>query len=246
VSYERPPLNAVNFTWVGQSAGDLPEGEKNWPWQTVFYGGTSSSFASGALGTLGANAVAGTANATAISPTSLHTYWTLDAAASRALVNPLATRATTPLSSRHHPCVASPVGTHAYTQLVGIPSHQAIAVLQHLPGPIDVFLASTPSAFASDATQARSPRVLVFSVFLSDVILLKRQPLIQVTEPAKLVGLYQDGREWRVVEDVRLQTLYTRQPLEVVYAEEAQNQQIQVLSQKVALMRAQLYEAGVR
>jgi hypothetical protein len=58
-------------------------------------------------------------------------------------------------------------------------------------------------------------------VFISDTILLTRQPLIQVTEPDKRVGLYQDVREWRVAEDVRLQTLHTRKPLEVVYVEEA-------------------------
>jgi hypothetical protein len=84
-----------------------------------------------------------------------------------------------------------------------------------------VLLGSTPSAFDTDYTLVRYNRLPVFSILLSDAILLTRQPLIQVTEPDKLVGLYQDVREWRVAEDVRLQTLYTRKPLEVVYVEEA-------------------------
>jgi hypothetical protein len=165
--------------------------------------------------------ISSTTSSPTINPLGLLTDWTLDATDSSAQISPLATRATTPLASSYHPGTVPPVETRAYNQLVAIPSSQAIAVLPHTPGPIDVLLGSTPSAFDTDYTLVRYNRLPVFSILLSDAILLTRQPLIQVTEPDKLVGLYQDVREWRVAEDVRLQTLYTRQPLEVVYVEEA-------------------------
>jgi hypothetical protein len=165
--------------------------------------------------------IASTASLTTINPLYFGSTYPLAATDSTTQINPLSTRAITPLASSYQPGAVSPVDTQAYNQLVAIPSSQAIAVIQHIPGPISVLLGSTPSAFDTDYTLARYNRIPVFSILLSDVILLKRQPLIQVTEPAKLVGLYQDVREWRVVEDIQLQTLYTRQPLEVVYAEEA-------------------------